>query len=81
MPTKKRPVQHEDITHLLSRALMDHKFRDRLLENPEKELDELGFEHAPKTVKIIKSLGGKDGQFGKAVHDAKLDGVQRAGDC
>ncbi len=80
MPTK-RPVHHEDITYVLSKALKDHEFRDRLLEDPEKELDALGYQHAPKTVEILKSLGGKEGQFGKSVRNAKLDGVGKAGDC
>lgn len=90
MPTtKKRVVQLEDITHLLSRALMDSSFRKELLDDPEEVLKNLGFEPAPKTVDIIKSLGGDDGAFSKAVgraklHDAnktKKDGVGRAGDC
>ena len=32
--SKKNPVQHEDIMHLLGKALIDPKFRQRLLTDP-----------------------------------------------
>jgi hypothetical protein len=77
----KRPVEHEDITHLLGKALVDPHFRHRLLSDPAKVLDELGYAQGPKTIKFFKDLGGPTGAFDKAARDLQIDGIGRAGDC
>lgn len=76
-----RPVEHEDITHLLGKALVDPAFRHRLLSDPGKVLDELGYAQGPKTIKFFKDLGGPTGAFDKAAKDLQIDGLGRAGDC
>ena len=46
--SKQNPVQHEDIMHLIGKALIDPKFRQRLLTDPGQVLDELGYARGPK---------------------------------
>jgi hypothetical protein len=77
----KRPIEHEDITHLLGKALVDEDFRRDLLSDPGKTLDKLGYARGPKTIKFFEDLGGPQGAFDKAAKDLKIDGIGRAGDC
>ena len=72
--SKQNPVQHEDIMHLIGKALIDPKFRQRLLTDPGQVLDELGYARGPKTIKFLKDLGGPHGAFDKAAQDLGMDG-------
>jgi hypothetical protein len=70
------------IKTLLGKALTDEAFRKKLLESPEKVLDEHGHHLSPKTVEFFKSLkqGGFDAATQKLKAKGENDPIERAGD-
>lgn len=46
----------KDFERLVGRALLDPRFRERLFADPDKAIQEAGFDLTPKEVELVKSV-------------------------
>lgn len=49
-------MAQEELERLIGRAVLDPEFRERLLVDPEKAIQEEGFDLTPEEVDLVKSV-------------------------
>jgi hypothetical protein len=49
-------MAQEELERLVGRAILDPKFRERLLADPEKAIQDEGFDLTPEEVELVKSV-------------------------